>query len=69
MVSAMTAALLWVRAVISVKVESTPVSILTHMSTIDVGSANNFINLLYIHGIAVAHALPILSAKCLTIQF
>ena len=69
MVIAMTAASLWVRAVRSVKVESTPVSIFTHMSTIDVVSVYNFVNLFYIHGIEVARALPILSAQCLTIKF
>ena len=65
----MNATSLWVRAVRSVKVEFTSVSIFTHMSTIDVGSTYNFVNLLHTHRIEVARALPILSAQCLTIQF
>ena len=69
MVIAITAASLWVRAVRSVKVEFTPVSIFTHMSIIYVGSAYNFVNLLYIRGISVVRALSILSAQCLTIEF
>ena len=67
MVSDMNATSLWVRAVRSVKVEFTPVSMFTHMSTSDVGSAYNFVNLLYIRRIAVARALPILSVQCLNI--
>ena len=69
MVSAMTAASLWVRAVRIVKVESTPVSKFTHISTNDVGYAYNFVDLLHIHGIEVDRALPVLSAQCLTINF
>ena len=69
MVGAITSAPIWVRKVRSVKVEFTPVSMFTHMSTSDVGSAYSFVNLLYIRGISVVRALSILSAQCLTIEF